>query len=281
MSEERLNPLNDFLFMKYMGEKGDEEQLIAFLKAVLHKTKRDNIVSVTIPENRSLTADVIGDKSVMLDVCAKMADGSRVNIEVQLSDNVQNMDKRSLFYWSRKYVEDIESGDDYVRRYGVITINILKKEFLSVNDIHTGFHFREDTYKECLLSEVLEMHFIDMVKFARLESNDRDIVNNRLYRWLTFFDKNTSAETVQKIIGMDSAIKKAHEKIMFVAQDNDLLHAYRMHEMEVSDSNDSDEQNISFAINLKRKGFSIEEIAYYAMLTKEEVIKICKEQGLV
>jgi hypothetical protein len=27
--KERLNPLNDYLFMKYMGEKGDEEQLTA------------------------------------------------------------------------------------------------------------------------------------------------------------------------------------------------------------------------------------------------------------
>jgi hypothetical protein len=29
--QERLNLLNDYLFMKYMGEKGDEEQLTAFL----------------------------------------------------------------------------------------------------------------------------------------------------------------------------------------------------------------------------------------------------------
>jgi hypothetical protein len=28
MEEPRLNPLNDYLFMQYMGEKGDEEQLL-------------------------------------------------------------------------------------------------------------------------------------------------------------------------------------------------------------------------------------------------------------
>jgi hypothetical protein len=33
MSNERLNPLNDYLFMKYRSEKGDEEQLLAFLNA--------------------------------------------------------------------------------------------------------------------------------------------------------------------------------------------------------------------------------------------------------
>jgi hypothetical protein len=48
MKERRLNPLNDFLFMKYMGEEGDEEQLLAFLNVVLHKTGNDGIVSVKI-----------------------------------------------------------------------------------------------------------------------------------------------------------------------------------------------------------------------------------------
>ena len=48
MKKERLNPLNDFLFMKYMGEKGDEEQLLGFLNAVLQKTGRNVIVSVEI-----------------------------------------------------------------------------------------------------------------------------------------------------------------------------------------------------------------------------------------
>jgi hypothetical protein len=31
--EHRLNPLNDFLFYKIMGEKGDEVQLLGFLNA--------------------------------------------------------------------------------------------------------------------------------------------------------------------------------------------------------------------------------------------------------
>ncbi|MDR0725013.1 MAG: Rpn family recombination-promoting nuclease/putative transposase, partial [Prevotellaceae bacterium] len=104
MDEERLNPLNDFLFMKYMGEKGDEEQLLSFLQGVLQKTQKDKIVSITILENRLMSADIIGDKSGVLDIRAEMSDGSKVNIEVQLRD-VGNMDRRSLFYWSREYTE--------------------------------------------------------------------------------------------------------------------------------------------------------------------------------
>jgi hypothetical protein len=32
---ERFNPLNDYLFLKVMGEEGDEEQRLAFLNAIL------------------------------------------------------------------------------------------------------------------------------------------------------------------------------------------------------------------------------------------------------
>jgi hypothetical protein len=35
MTKEQLNPRNDYIFLKIMGEKGDEEQLCAFLNAVL------------------------------------------------------------------------------------------------------------------------------------------------------------------------------------------------------------------------------------------------------
>jgi hypothetical protein len=37
---ERFNPLNDYLFLKIMGEEGDEEQLLAFLNAVLADSRQ-------------------------------------------------------------------------------------------------------------------------------------------------------------------------------------------------------------------------------------------------
>ncbi|MDR0586872.1 MAG: Rpn family recombination-promoting nuclease/putative transposase [Treponema sp.] len=97
MIKERLNPLNDYIFLKIMGEKGDEEQLLAFLNAVLERKGTYAIESVEIIENRTITAEVIGDKTSILDVRARTAAGERVNIEVQLR-NLGNMDRRSLFY---------------------------------------------------------------------------------------------------------------------------------------------------------------------------------------
>ncbi|MDR3161712.1 MAG: Rpn family recombination-promoting nuclease/putative transposase, partial [Spirochaetaceae bacterium] len=62
MANNRLNPLNDYLFFKIMGEKGDEEQLCAFLNAVLGRdgqaVRHDPIESVEIIENKTLSAEV-------------------------------------------------------------------------------------------------------------------------------------------------------------------------------------------------------------------------------
>jgi predicted transposase/invertase (TIGR01784 family) len=288
--EERLNPLNDFLFMKYMGEKGDEEQLTAFLNVVLKKTGKDKITSITILEDKGLSADIIGNKSSVLDVLAEMVDGTKVNIEVQLR-NVSNMDRRSLFYWSREYGKNIKSGEDYMNLPNVITVNILGTEFLKLNAFHTSFHLWEDDHKDFILTNALEMHFIDMIKFRRLKS--KDIENNALHRWLTFFDEKTNNETIQNIIEMDTAIKKAYDRIRFVAQDKKTLRIYEMREKAVYDYNsgmnfakqegrqEGRQEGISMvAINLQRRGYSIEEIAQCTMLTTEEVVKILKEQGL-
>ena len=73
MARERFNPLNDFLFLKVMGEKGSEEQLLGFLNAVLGRTGDKTLESVEIFEDRAITPDILGDKASVLDVRARTA----------------------------------------------------------------------------------------------------------------------------------------------------------------------------------------------------------------
>jgi predicted transposase/invertase (TIGR01784 family) len=82
-----------------MGEKGDEVQLTAFLNAVLRRTGKDRIGSVEILEDTNLPAETVGGKAGKLDVLAKLADDTMVDIEVQLH-NEYNIERRSLDYWA-------------------------------------------------------------------------------------------------------------------------------------------------------------------------------------
>ncbi|MDR0680509.1 MAG: Rpn family recombination-promoting nuclease/putative transposase, partial [Dysgonamonadaceae bacterium] len=115
----------------------------------------------------------------------------------------------------------------------VIAINIVGTEFLPIDEVHSCFHLWEDNCKDFMLTDVLEIHFIDMVKFRRLEN--KDIEGNPLHRWLAFFDKNTDESTLKKIIEMDATIEKALRKIKHVLQDEDMLRIYEGREMAAMD----------------------------------------------
>jgi hypothetical protein len=60
---ERYNPLNDYLFLKFMGEEGAEEQCLAFLNAVLGSKSKQPIRLIKILENKTFTGEVSGDKA--------------------------------------------------------------------------------------------------------------------------------------------------------------------------------------------------------------------------
>jgi predicted transposase/invertase (TIGR01784 family) len=229
---ERLNPLNDFLFFKVMGEKGDEEQLLGFLNAVLATSGKNRLVSVEILGNRTFAAPVIGDKSSILDTRAILADTTRIHIEVQLR-NLGNLDKRSLFYWSQEYSRSLNKGQDYLDLPRVTAINIVDFEFILKGGFHTSFHLWEDRDKSIQLTDALEIHFVDMVKFRRVEK--KDIEKEPLQRWLTWFDRNSPAELVAEVEKMDRAIKKAAERAETVCRDKEALRAYQMRQMALSD----------------------------------------------
>jgi len=203
----RLNPLNDYLFFKVMGEKGDEPQLIGFLNAVLGRSGKELIESVDIKENKTFVKNVFDGKSCILDILAVLHDGTKVNIEVQLN-NEHNMDRRSLFYWSKVYSESLNEGQDYQELPNVIAINIVDFDYLPGKNFHTCFHMREDTDPSIILSPVLEIHFVNMVKWRRLRKKDLAVP---LHRWLTWFDEKSPPELIEEVLSMDTAIKTAHK----------------------------------------------------------------------
>ncbi len=203
---QRLKPLNDFIFGKTFGEKGDEEQLLSLLNAILAKSKHKTLVRIEIAEHRTFTAEV------------------------------------------------------------------------SVDDFHTVFHLWEDSHKDCLLTDALEIHFIDVKKFNALPK--KDIKNDSLHRWLTFFDQSISDDLLKGLIDMDAAIYKANEKMIFLANDKEVLRLYNMREMAQIDYNSGmkkardegkAEAKTETARNLLEMNMTHEQIAKATGLTPEEI----------
>ena len=218
----RFDPLNNFFFYKIFGEKDNEVQLLGFINAVLGKTGDDKFISVEILENSTFMADIMGGKSCSLDVRAKLPCGTMVDCEVQLR-NQQNMDRRSLFYISKEFVRRLKSGEDYLGLENVIAINILDYDFLETKNFHSCFRLREDTEHDIILTEALQVHFINMVKYRR---QVKDKLSNPLCRWLTWFDKNSTPELLEEVVKMDTAIQTADSRMTYVIRDDEEMLAY-------------------------------------------------------
>jgi predicted transposase/invertase (TIGR01784 family) len=216
-----------------MGEKGDEVQLLGFLNAVLGRTGEDRFTSVEILENKTFTPQTIGDKSVTFDIRAVLQDKTRVNVEVQLR-NQHNMDKRSLYYWGKEYVTSIKEGEDYLELPDVIAINIVDFDYLPSRNFHTCFHLREDRERNIILTNSLEIHFINMVKYHKgLRSGSKAMLNELLFadpliRWLAWFDEDSPPELIAEVKKMDSAIVAAADRLGELLANEDVVRFYDM-----------------------------------------------------
>ena len=195
---QRFDPLNDYLFCKIMGEKGCEVQLLGFINAVLEKSGKEPFTSIEILENKTFTPERIGDRAVTFDVRAILHGSTRVNVEVQLR-NQHNMDKRSLFHWSKEFSSSLNKGQDFIELPDVIAINILNFDYLGTSDFQSCFHLRDDKEPDIILTGALEIHFINMVRYRKLKRN----LHDPLYRWLTWFNKNSPPELISEVAKMD------------------------------------------------------------------------------
>jgi predicted transposase/invertase (TIGR01784 family) len=288
---DRLNILNDFAFQKVLGEKGDEPQLLAFLNAVLERTGKGSLESVEILESKDLPAEITGGKAAKLDVLARLSDGSRVNIEVQIK-NQYNIEKRSLYYWSRNYAWNFRSGSDYTDLLPVIAINIVDFGLFPIEDFHTSYHLWEDRHKEFKLTDACEIQFLDMVKFRKVKGYNFE---DPLHRWLVYFDRHSPGELVEEVIKMDRAIQMAQDKVEMIARDPELLRAYEQYEKAASDWTSGmngarregrqeglrkglrkgrQEREKEIARNLKEMGVPVEQIALGTGLSIEEIAEL-------
>lgn len=269
----RVKPLNDFIFKKVFGEKGNEDILISFINAVLKRTKKEPIVEIEIIDNKQLTKDVIMDKTGIIDVRAKTSKDEHVDIEVQLT-NQGNMDKRTLFYWGKMYLENIKQGEDYANLEKVITINILDFEFLGTSSYQSSFHLWEDMEKDYMLTDVVEIHFLELPKFRN--KKNKDYRENDIERWLAFLEKDISETTLRELMSLDTAIEKAEQRIEYLSSDEEAMKIYyererSLHERANMISSAEERKSIENAINFLKLGVDVETVSKGTGLSIEKV----------
>ncbi|MCL2801812.1 MAG: Rpn family recombination-promoting nuclease/putative transposase [Treponema sp.] len=273
----KFDPLNNFLFYKIFGEKGNEVQLLGFINAVLGKTDDKKLVSVDIQENVNLMAEIISGKSCVLDVRAKLHNGDLVNIEVQLR-NKYNFDRRSLYYQSKVYSTLLSSGDDYIKLPNIIAINIVNFDFPKTKSYHSCFRLREECEHDIILTDALEVHFINMVRFRR-QLKGHKLLNDPLFRWLVWSNKDSPPEILKEVLRMDTAIQAAEARLEQITQ-SDLDYWTQTSRLLAECDRTSEinyavgERNIEIARNLLAKGLTPELVSETTGLSLKEISKL-------
>jgi predicted transposase/invertase (TIGR01784 family) len=200
--------------------------------------------------------------------------------------NQHNMDKRTLWYWGDIYSEGIKKGEDYKKLTKVITINIVDFEYIKIpNKFHTTFHLWEDEIKDYMLTDVVEIHFIEMEKFRKL--TNKNLKQDKLQRWLSFFREDISKEELKELMEMDVDIKKAEEKIQYLSSAPKTLALYKARERSLHERanmiSSAREEGINEGINigkitmvenLLKMGVAVEQIATTAELPIEKVVEL-------
>ena len=281
---ERLKVKNDFVFQKIFGQNEHKEILISFLNAVLALSDEQKLADIEIMENTRLKKDNIHDKLGVLDIRAKASTGEQFNIEIQVI-NQYNMDQRTLFYWSKLFSEQLKEGQPFQSLKKTITINILDFNYIDIVQYHSIFHLWEDSYKGCKLTDILEIHFLELQKFRKT----RPDLSKPLDRWLIFIED--SPEEVRRMaMNNDPSIAKAEELLESLGSLDEVKRYYEAREMAIHDevtritgaraegrAEGKLEGKLETAKNLLSMGMNIQDIAAATGLTIEEIEQLQKK----
>lgn len=269
----RLKVKNDFIFQKIFGQPENKEILISFLNAVLELEGKKKLNDIVLLENTRLKKEGIADKLGILDIRAKTLAGEHINIEIQLV-NQYNMDRRTLFYWSKIYAEQLKEGQPFNELRKTITINILDFNYIGIDSYNTVFHLWEDRHKEYQLTDVLEIRFIELPKFRRSKPD----LSKPLDRWLVFIE-DSPEEVLEMAIKAEPEIAKAEEILQYLGSLEEVRRYYEAREMAIHDEitrtmGAKEEGKIEVAKRMISKGMDDKDIMELTGLDTETVQRL-------
>jgi len=214
------NPRNDIAFKKIFGDTNHKEILISFLNAILNFKDEEEIKDVEIL-NPYQVPKIEDLKETILDIKATNKKDKNFIVEMQ-KKNLHDFAKRSLYYTSKSYVEQIDKGTDYENLQKVYFIGICDfKIFDSKHYISRHLILNKETLKNDLAD--FEFTFIELPKFK----NKLDSLTSIIDKWTYFIKK---ADKVDYIPTELSEVDEINEAYKIITQ-----HKWSKKELEVYD----------------------------------------------
>lgn len=262
---------NDIAFRKIFGNENKKIILISFLNAVMKLKGKDVIEDVEILNPYQLPI-IKNLKASIIDVKARDKKGKIYIIEMQVAEP-EGLDKRLLYYASKEYSQQIESGEFYTKLKPVIFIGIFDFKFTEGNkylshhavcDVENG----ERTIKD------MDFYFIELPKFNTPLDDLKEITD----KWIFFIKEVENLSVVPENVD-DEGLKAAYQDANKHAWEKEELEAYDYAAMREQDergklAHAEKKGKIDVAKEMKVEGEPIEKIKKYTGLTDEEIERL-------
>ncbi|MBT3473065.1 MAG: Rpn family recombination-promoting nuclease/putative transposase [Gammaproteobacteria bacterium] len=185
------DPKNDIAFKKIFGDEKKTEVLISFLNSILEFKGVRAIKSVTIA-NPYQVPKIEELKNTILDIRAINQSDEEFIVEMQVERDI-HFAKRSLYYTSKSYVNQIKKAEDYPQLKKVYFIGILDFAIFEAES-YISRHLILD--QETLKQEVkdFEFNFIELKKFKL----GLEACNTIAKKWIYFIQNAENFDLIPK-----------------------------------------------------------------------------------
>lgn len=227
-----MSPTNDFCFKELMQNPKIRK---GFIAGILKKTPEEITETILLPaETRRDYAD---EKLSILDVKVLLADGTRMDLEMQVA-YFGSWDKRVLFYLSKLYTEQIQKGDDYEKLKKCIHVGVL--DFIRFPESEECYH--KINLCNCkngeIYTDLLELHILELPKLpkvrAKLEQDEMVSDDEMVLQWMEFFSCKTQ-EDFETMAKQDEYMEEAVNTLFKLSADEQKRVDYEAREKAIRD----------------------------------------------
>lgn len=232
MGADILPPSDDRVFKLILTSPEATQGLMNLISSIIGRTVVD-----VVPLPNALAPGDTEEKAERFDVNCKIDDGSQINLEMQASHMIEDLDgqHRNLKGKSVYYLTDLHSSqpakglrryDRLARSYQITFCSYTI--FPNTKDYMNSFSLRHDTTGE-LLSDAISLTFVELSKLSEVVKKPvRDMTD--LDKWSVFLQYAPDLEhreIVNKVIESEEVLQVAGDLLMNISKDERERAIYR------------------------------------------------------
>lgn len=266
-------PTVDFCFAELMKNDKVRKGFIAALLGVSPEEVEDTMM---LPA--ALGGNWPDDKLGILDVHVLLADGTRMNMEMQVK-YFECWDERVLFYMGRMFAGQIKKGEPYEKLQKCIHVSIL--DFVHFPDdvqCYRTIHFRDDKTGN-VYSDKMEIQILELKKLQKEVRTGEDVI-----LWMKFFS-GKSREEFESVAKANKYLNEAYHTLRTMSADEKKRMEYEARDKALRDYNsqissaerrgkEEGERQTRQVFKLYIQGETQENIAKICGMTLEKVKEI-------